>query len=1019
MVDVNGWSDIPTMRQETELGDKEIKTTESNMKTYMFRYLMAGLFAVTTIFPINGTTNPVGTPRGSFGVSGMGGATYTIDIDLPNVNTSLMPQLSISYNSQGGNGIVGWGCNISGISSITRGLKDYYHDGEAKGISHNAADAYYLDGKRLILESGVEGTSGAVYRIEGDPVSTATVQSWANGICFIVHTSDGLDYEYGKSISSRQDYYSSISNAMKINTWYVNKITNAIGDDINFSYNLNLDYLYRYPETITYRNNYNALMGTISLDYESRDDIQDFYLEDVKGTVSYRLKTITSGIGDSIFRSYDFVYNTTSDASGKKFSRLVQVTEKKGNEESLNPITFSWNYLPSWEQTATSPSVPIPESSTLLDIRERYFVTGDINNDGLTDIVQVSPVFQYLYNYSPQNYSGNDYTYAYVFLASKSNGAISYESPIQYVYNPEFKLGSDWSSTNSPSVIADLTGDGFGDLVLPATTIINGWGGTKEFQLRYIPGNKIAHNQFSSTQVISIRLYDTNTPPLYLTEDFNRDGKCDLITLEKDGTGNAYHYHLVYDVLSPLGHSGTLSVSSAPKKMFSGDFNGDGMMDIIVFHSGGHKIFWNQGGSLSNNPFSDSSSTIATNVTDADHIYQGDFNGDGLPDFLLNDENDANYYFALNTGNGTFSKSLACQLDITDQSTDEDDDRFTFLIYDLNHDGRSDAVFVKSNYKHHGGVDPHDSYKDTSVRWLVSTGTSLQVVRTLTYTGGEDDARGYNLLLGDFTGNGEVELMNYGQDLYTGGMAPTMASMSGDSPAAFHYLSNVSDSLTRDSIEQAQGIESGEESDPLTTRSSSSGDFHLYRCSGMTLSSGKVTAITDGMGNSVNITYNTLTDEDIYTKGTGDNYPVMDINPALHVVSTATIGNGAAGSTVNSYRYGGLKAHVKGRGLMGFSTTTTVNQTTNIESTHEVYFDTLFYIPQRTIAITTADNLTSTTETLITAVSKQNGKNYYAYPSTKTETDWYNNTVTTSYIYDTTNCFPLTETTTWSSSMYT
>ena len=182
------------------------------MKSYLLKRMsLAVLLLHTTMIvalAVN-DVNPVGTPEGAFSVSPMGGATYSIKIDVPSVNSGLVPSLAISYSSQSGNGIAGWGCNIAGISAISRSLKYYYHDQEARGISYTPSDALYLDGKRLILESGTAGTAGAIYRIEGDPLSTVTVNSNSNGVSFLVHTTEGLDYEYGTSADAHQDFYSS------------------------------------------------------------------------------------------------------------------------------------------------------------------------------------------------------------------------------------------------------------------------------------------------------------------------------------------------------------------------------------------------------------------------------------------------------------------------------------------------------------------------------------------------------------------------------------------------------------------------------------------------------------------------------------------------------------------------------------------------------------------------------------------------------------------------------------------
>ncbi|MGP1469354.1 MAG: hypothetical protein ACTTJY_08435 [Hoylesella shahii] len=76
----------------------------------------------------------VGTSSCSFNVSNSGTAIYDIKIDVPDAGPHT-PQISLTYNSQStGYGLAGYGVNISGISVITRGSKNLFHDGEQRGV---------------------------------------------------------------------------------------------------------------------------------------------------------------------------------------------------------------------------------------------------------------------------------------------------------------------------------------------------------------------------------------------------------------------------------------------------------------------------------------------------------------------------------------------------------------------------------------------------------------------------------------------------------------------------------------------------------------------------------------------------------------------------------------------------------------------------------------------------------------------------------------------------------------------
>lgn len=158
--------------------------------------------------PNTSSTNPysVGTPEIASSVSNSGAAVYDLKIHVPD-GGPLTPQIGLSYNSQfAGYGLAGYGCNITGISAITRGGHDLFHDDYQKGVTYTSSDNLYIDGKRLILQSGVSGQNGATYTVEGAPFTKVVVhgnyQNNSTTTWFEVTTNTGMTYEYGRSGNS-------------------------------------------------------------------------------------------------------------------------------------------------------------------------------------------------------------------------------------------------------------------------------------------------------------------------------------------------------------------------------------------------------------------------------------------------------------------------------------------------------------------------------------------------------------------------------------------------------------------------------------------------------------------------------------------------------------------------------------------------------------------------------------------------------------------------------------------------
>lgn len=91
------------------------------------------------------------------GTSSTGARTYEVPIDVYPGMRGFNPQLSMAYNSQQGNSVMGVGWSVSGLPMIVRSGKAMYYEGKPQGIVMDNSDAFVLNGIRLIKTSTSSG----------------------------------------------------------------------------------------------------------------------------------------------------------------------------------------------------------------------------------------------------------------------------------------------------------------------------------------------------------------------------------------------------------------------------------------------------------------------------------------------------------------------------------------------------------------------------------------------------------------------------------------------------------------------------------------------------------------------------------------------------------------------------------------------------------------------------------------------------------------------------------------------
>lgn len=659
---------------------------------------------ITALRSIEGQVEFVRTERssnaghipGKLTISSVGMPGYAIDLVVPAGTNELQPDLKLTYENHKKNGILGVGWALNGISIIKRIGKSIPQDGIKTAVEFSEQDRFILDGQRIIAYKDAKGNilnskeeRDAAYGKNGTEYRTE-VESWvrifSEGSCnggpcsFSVHLKDGSVLNYGLNENSRLE-----KDDKTVICWPLQKQTDKNGNYLTITYMGGAEVMDIYPHQIRYTGNTQTALQPqrlVEFYYETRADATSHYLAGENFVCDKRISSISTYVDrdgnglditskDNLVTSYQISYEY-NQATGRSAINAIKYCDSEG--VCMAPTTLKWSGIDTEDSFSDTLSL-LPESfADMLSDDDVLKIRADFDADGKIDIALLK-------SKSPE----------IPILFSNSDGGfelLTAEVPKGYsVYLNEADI---------EPIMADYNGDGLTDFYFFQHA-------SNSVPIIYSTGR-------GSFEGITIKLPDefgaifNQSDVVKLSGDFNGDGLPDFAGFK---TGYAS-----VPILSTALHnsfSGTVATISEEIRPFinekgavqqSGDFNGDGLTDILVFNNGykSAPILYSDGKlgfDVSLTRYPDNISDYV-NANDAKQ-YLGDFNGDGLTDILVFLNRMVSIPVLIGKGNGSFEGNT---IDIPDGQehyfTDSD---VLQVLADINGDEITDIVGFKTGLK--------------------------------------------------------------------------------------------------------------------------------------------------------------------------------------------------------------------------------------------------------------------------------------------------------------------------------
>lgn len=619
------------------------------------------------------------------GVSPSGARTYSIPITTA-PDAKFAPQISLSYNSQAGVGLVGCGWELSGISKISLINHNIYYHGKAKAAQSQDIDAVFaLDGIPLVQNTDpATRTEFPLVTATGFIIARKNTNSSGYITGFDVRFPNGVQATYSLGYDVPYNYPS----------YPVAEMTDKDGNVITFSYLKEpTNGLYRI-EKIKYNLDANGHpVSEIDFSYNYHANLSEKYYAGKLLNYNNFLARVESKNNGVLLNKMLCTYTYRDNVY------LLSKVSCSDGSSSLPPLKFDYGESHYWEE-AENASLERENtfqflSSTFTDVdciyRRGKFVKNSFN-DGLI----IYPAYT---NYDIREsywglFSGDSYLFG---------SPISENQAILFV--PQ--IGDDVVHQVDASIVAeagfqtieavDVNGDGVDELV---KINYNGVSGNKtSLKLSIYNCNASGIPTLSTTFTIPVTGTITSgnyTSPYrreYYWGDFNGNGHAQLLSIAYNNNGYNYS-QLCYASLIDLNSHALLSESvlfdyslADGRNVLVVDMDGDGRSELCRAHTGGFDVFrLQQGNSFAVEQHFDI--PTSAEVSDARTCFT-DLNADGYLDILSPTGPSGTYWYRY-----SYTGEVMTQQVISLESGTEDN-RVMFI--DVNQDSYPDMVKISSS----------------------------------------------------------------------------------------------------------------------------------------------------------------------------------------------------------------------------------------------------------------------------------------------------------------------------------